>query len=80
MDEIDAWERASALLPYPAPELLALGYAELAARHPQKALQEFDRAAASLPPTHERRESQRFFASLAHGRAMAWSVLGQQRR
>jgi Tfp pilus assembly protein PilF len=80
MDEIDAWERASALLPYPAPELLALGYAELAARHPQKALQEFDRAAASLPPTHERRESQRFLASLAHGRAMAWSVLGQQRR
>ena len=79
MDEIDAWERASALLPYPAPELLALGYAELAARHPQKALQEFDRAAASLPPTHERRESQRFLASLAHGRAMAWSVLGQQR-
>ena len=79
MQEIDAWEHASALLPYPAPELLALGYAELAARHPQQALQEFDRAAASLPPTHERRESQRFFASLAHGRAMAWSALGQQR-
>ena len=77
MEEIDAWEHASALLPYPAPELLALGYAELAARHPQKALQEFDRAAASLPPTHE--ESQRFFASLAHGRAMALSALGQQR-
>ena len=79
MEEIDAWEHASALLPYPAPELLALGYAELAARHPQKALQEFDRAAASLPPTHERRESQRFFAGLAHGRTMAWSALGQQR-
>ena len=77
MEEIDAWEHASALLPYPAPELLALGYAELAARHPQKALEEFDRAAASLPPTHE--ESQRFFASLAHGRAMALSALGQQR-
>ncbi len=79
MEEIAAWEHASALLPYPAPELLALGYAELAARQPQQALQEFDRAAASLPPTHERRESQRFFASLAHGRAMAWSALGQQR-
>ena len=77
MEEIDAWEHASALLPYPAQELLALGYAELAARHPQKALEEFDRAAASLPPTHE--ESQRFFASLAHGRAMALSALGQQR-
>jgi len=25
MEEIGAWERASALLPYPAPELLALG-------------------------------------------------------
>ena len=79
MEEIDAWEHASALLPYPAQELLALGYAELAARHPQKALEEFDRAAASLPPTHERRESQRFFAGLAHGRTMAWSALGQQR-
>jgi hypothetical protein len=32
MEEIGACERASALLPYPAPELLALGYAELAAR------------------------------------------------
>jgi hypothetical protein len=79
MDEIDAWEHASALLPYPAPELLALGYAELAARHPQKALQAFDRTAASLPPTPEGRESQRFFASLEHGQAMARSALGQQR-
>jgi hypothetical protein len=59
--------------------LLVLGYAELAARHPQKALQQFDRAAASLPPGHEGRDSQRFFASLAHGRAMAWSALAQQR-
>jgi len=30
MEEINAWEQASALLPYPASELLALGYAELA--------------------------------------------------
>ena len=79
MEEIEAWEHASALLPYPAPELLALGYAELAARHPQKALQAFDRAAAGLPPQNERQESQRFFASLVHGRAMALSELGQQR-
>jgi hypothetical protein len=76
--ESRAWEHASALLPYPAPELLALGYAELAARRTQKALQQFDRAAASLPPEHEGRDSQRFFASLAYGRAMAWSALGQQ--
>ncbi len=79
MEEIEAWEHASALLPYPAPELLALGYAELAARHPQKALQAFDRAAAEVPPQNERQESQGFFASLAHGRAMALSALGLQR-
>ena len=79
MEEIGAWERASALLPYPAPELLALGYAELAARRPQKALQEFDKAAASLPPGPERRGSQNFFASLARGRAIALSELAQQR-
>ena len=79
IEEIDAWEHASALLPYPAPELLALGYAQLAARHPQKALQAFDRAAAGSPPQHEGRESQRFFASLAHGRAMARNALDQQR-
>ena len=48
MEEIGAWERASALLPYPASELLALGYAELAAYRPQRALQEFDKAAAKL--------------------------------
>ena len=79
MEEIEAWEHASALLAYPAPEFLALGYAELAARHPQKALQAFDRAAAGLPPQNARQESQRFFASLAHGRAMALSALGQPR-
>jgi tetratricopeptide (TPR) repeat protein len=50
IEEIDAWQRAGALLSYPAPELLALGYAELAARRPQKALQTFDKAAASLSP------------------------------
>ena len=65
MEEIGAWERASALLPYPAPELLALGYAELSARHPRKALQAFDEAAASFPPGHEREAGSRFFASLA---------------
>lgn len=76
IDEVDAWERATALLPYPAPELLALGYAELASHHPEKALQLFDLAVASLPPQQEQGESQRFFASLAHGRAMALSALG----
>ena len=79
MDEIDAWERASALLPNPAPELLALGYAELSARRPQKALQAFDEAAASLPSGHEREAGTRFSAALAQGRAMALSALNQQR-
>jgi tetratricopeptide (TPR) repeat protein len=34
MEEIDALERSSQLLPYPAPELLALGYAEITRREP----------------------------------------------
>jgi tetratricopeptide (TPR) repeat protein len=76
IDKVDAWERATALLPYPAPELLALGYAELASHHPENSLQQFDLAVASLPPQQEQGESQRFFASLAHGRAMALSALG----
>jgi hypothetical protein len=58
---------------------IRLGYAELAARRPQKALQEFDKAAASLPPGPEAGGSQHFFASLAHGRAIALSQLAQQR-
>jgi tetratricopeptide (TPR) repeat protein len=78
MEEIGAWERASALLPYPAPELLALGYAELAARRLQRALKEFEKAALSLPPGRERQADERFFASLARGRALALSALGQQ--
>jgi len=78
-EEIGAWERACALLPYPSPEFLALGYAELAAHHPQKALQEFDQAAANLPPQRERRDSRRFLANLARGRAIALSALGEQR-
>jgi hypothetical protein len=78
-EEIAAWEHASALLPYPAPELLALGYAELAARRPEKALKEFEKAGASLPPQREQHDSQRFLASLAHGRALALSALAQQR-
>jgi hypothetical protein len=79
MEEIAAWEHASALLPYPAPELLALGYAELAAHRPQRALQAFDTAAASLPPSREQSGRQFFIARLAHGRAMALSALAQQR-
>jgi len=76
MDEIDAWERASQLLPYPAPELLALGYADIAARRPQQALQAFDRAVASLSPHPGMGGGDAFFSNVAHGRAMAWSAQG----
>jgi hypothetical protein len=80
MEEIDAWERASELLRYPAPEKLALGYADIAARRPQKALQAFDLAAASLPPRPAMPGSNSFFANVAHGRAIAWSALGDLQR
>jgi hypothetical protein len=66
-EEIGAWERATALLPHPAPELLALGYAELSARHARKALQAFEEAASSFSPGHQREAGSRFFASLAQG-------------
>jgi tetratricopeptide (TPR) repeat protein len=76
MQEIEAWERASDLLPYPAPELLALGYADIAARRPQNALHAFDRAVANLAQSHPTAGNDSFLANLAHGRAMAWSALG----
>jgi tetratricopeptide (TPR) repeat protein len=72
MEEIDAWEHASELLPYPAIVLLPLGYADLAAHRPEMALQAFDRAVAGLPP----RGGNAFLADLAHGRAAAWDALG----
>jgi tetratricopeptide (TPR) repeat protein len=75
-EEIDAWEQASQLLPYPAIVLLPLGYAELAAHRPQKALQAFDRVVAGLPPYG----GNAFLADLAHGRAAAWDALGDLQR
>ena len=80
MEEIDAWERASQLLPNPAPELLALGYADIAARRPQEALQAFDRSVASVPPRAGMSGDNSFFANVAHGRAMAWTAQGDMRR
>jgi tetratricopeptide (TPR) repeat protein len=76
LDEIDAWERASDLLPNPAPELLALGYAELAARRPQDAVHAFDRSAANLAPEPQSAGGGPFLAELARGRALAWRALG----
>jgi tetratricopeptide (TPR) repeat protein len=71
-EEIDAWEHASELLPYPAIVLLPLGYAELAAHRPQMALHAFDRAVAGLPPYG----GNAILGDVAHGRAAAWEALG----
>jgi tetratricopeptide (TPR) repeat protein len=75
-EEIDALERSSQLLSYPAPELLALGYAEIAVRRPDKALQAFDGAVASLSPQPGAGGDNTFFANVAHGRAIAWIARG----
>ena len=80
MEEIDAWEHASELLPYPAIALLPLGYANLAAHRPQKALQAFDRAVAGLPPQPSMAGGNGFLAEVAHGRAAAWDALGDLQR
>src|SRR5215467_6355651 len=80
MEEIDAWEHASELLPYPAIALLPLGYANLAAHRPQKALQAFDRAVAGLPPQPSMAGGNGFLAEVAHGRAVAWDALGDLQR
>jgi tetratricopeptide (TPR) repeat protein len=80
LEEIDAWEHASELLPYPAIVLLPLGYADLAAHRPQMALQAFDRAVAGLPPQQAKTRPNAFFADLAHGRAAAWDALGDLQR
>jgi len=80
MEEIDAWEHASELLPYPAIALLPLGYANLAAHRPQKALQAFDRAVTGLPPQPSMAGGNGFLAEVAHGRAAAWDALGDLQR
>jgi tetratricopeptide (TPR) repeat protein len=76
IEEIDAWEHASELLPYPAIVLLPLGYAELAAHRPQMALQAFDMTVAGLPPLG----GSALLADVAHGRATAWEALGDLKR
>ena len=71
-EEIKAWQCAADLLRLPDRELLSLGFAELAAHRPRQALRAFDRA-DSLPG---RASNRSFLARLAHGRARAWSELG----
>jgi tetratricopeptide (TPR) repeat protein len=78
-EEVYAWEQASDLLPYPAPELLGLGYAEIRLDEPQKALRAFDGVMTSLPP-RPAITGKTIFADMVHGRSMAWSQLGDLRR
>ena len=59
-EEIAAWEQASEFLPYPAPELVSLGYAAVALREPQKALEAFDGALAACPRDLQRRMEMHF--------------------
>ncbi len=75
-DEIKAWQRAADLVRRPDPELLSLGYAELAAHRPREALRAFDRAQSQAA----RPSDNNFLANLAHGRARAWSELGDWKR
>ncbi len=78
--EIDAWERASELSPRPGVELLSLGYAYLDAQRPRDALQAFGRVVDNLPMQAATVDRNFFLARVAHGRAMAWTALGDFNR
>jgi Flp pilus assembly protein TadD len=79
-EEIGAWEHAAELLPRPGSALLSLGFANLDAHHPQKALEAFDRARASVQEQSGVGNDSAFNAKLAHGRAIAWGALGDTKR
>jgi len=74
-EEIEAWEHAVDLARDPSLALLSLGYAYLGAQRPRQALQAFDHALSGLPGEPERTDAS-YLANLAHGRALAWSALG----
>ncbi|MGD0416994.1 MAG: tetratricopeptide repeat protein [Terriglobales bacterium] len=78
--EIDAWEHAIDLLPKTGLALLSLGYADLDAHRPREALNAFERAIAGLPSPAPTSGDNSFFANVAHGRALAWSALGNLQR
>jgi len=78
--EIDARERAIDLLPAPDSELLSLGYADLDAHRPREALDAFERAIASQTAEVAMGGDYSFVANVAHGRALAWSALGNLQR
>jgi hypothetical protein len=61
-------------------QIARLAAAELAAHRPQRALQEFDKAAASLPPGRAGEAGNASSPVWRNGaRAMPLSALGQQR-
>jgi Flp pilus assembly protein TadD len=77
-DAIHAWEYVAKLAAHPYTALLSLGYDYLYAHDPDGALKAFDRAQAAQPqPIIDIAEPQVLAANLAHGRAVAWSALGQ---
>ncbi|HVO82434.1 MAG TPA: hypothetical protein VMT28_17020 [Terriglobales bacterium] len=73
--EIQAREQAVEYLPRPGLALLQLGYSYLDADRPRDALRAFDRAQSSSSSPVAASDTS-FLANLAHGRAMAWSALG----
>ncbi len=78
--EINALQRAIDLLSDPDSELLSLGYADLNAHRPREALSAFDRAIAGQPAQVASSGDNSFVANVAHGRALAWSALGDLQR
>jgi tetratricopeptide (TPR) repeat protein len=75
-EEIDAWEHAVDILPDAGLALLSLGYADLDAHRPRQALEAFDKAMSNQPASPDRS----FRANVEHGRAVAWTALGDVSR
>ncbi|MGA7137004.1 MAG: tetratricopeptide repeat protein [Terriglobales bacterium] len=75
-DAIGAWEHTAELATDPYLPLLSLGYDYLDAHRPKDALNAFDRALANVPTQAMMAVDKSFYANLAHGRAAAWSALG----
>jgi len=82
--EVEAWGHAIDLLPPTMTDmarsklclaLLSLGYADLDGHRPHEALHAFDQAISSLTGQSAGTDAS-FLANLAHGRALAWSALG----
>jgi len=73
---IDALERLAVISPDPSQVLALLGYTELDAGRPRDALQAFDRAERAHPVA----SGDAPLAELNHGRALAWSMLGDLNR